>query len=67
MMYLDKLIEALEKLGLWLLDLPATFIAYYDDFYGYPKSRQVLFIEVVAALGLAVGIFGISKINFHAL
>jgi hypothetical protein len=67
MMYLDKLIEALKKVGLWLLELPVTFIAYYDDFYGYPKSRQVLFIQVVAALGVAVGIFEISKISFHAL
>jgi hypothetical protein len=67
MMYLDKLIEDLEKLGQRLLELPATFIAYYDDLYGYPKSRQVLFIQVVAALGVVVGILEISKINFHAL
>ncbi|OYE03036.1 hypothetical protein [Nostoc sp. 'Peltigera membranacea cyanobiont' 232] len=41
-MDLQKFIKELEELGEWCLSLPSTFIAYYDDLYGYPWGRLKL-------------------------
>jgi hypothetical protein len=39
MLNLEKLIEELEEALGYLLSLPSTVIAYYDDLYGYPWGR----------------------------
>ncbi|MEH1911078.1 hypothetical protein [Nostoc sp.] len=41
-MDLQKFIKELEEFGEWWLSLPSTFIAYYDDLYGYPWGRMKL-------------------------
>jgi hypothetical protein len=42
-MNLQKLIEKLEEFIEYWQSLPSTFIAYYDDLYGYPWGRLQLF------------------------
>lgn len=51
MLNLEKLIKELENFGEYWVSLLSTFIAYYDDLYGYPWGRMKL--TGVLCLGFA--------------
>ncbi|PHJ62789.1 hypothetical protein VF14_26890 [Nostoc linckia z18] len=53
MLNLEKLIKELGNLGEYLLSLLSTFIAYYDDLYGYPWGR----IQLIGILCLGFGFY----------
>ncbi|MEH1910435.1 hypothetical protein [Nostoc sp.] len=61
-MDLQKFIKELEEFNEWWSSLPSTFIAYYDDLYGYPWGR----IKLSGMLLLGFGFwFAILSITFQ--
>ena len=63
-MDLQKFIKELEEFGEWWLSLPSTFIAYYDDLYGYPWGRMRL--AGMLCLGFAFWLAILNLLFNHA-
>ncbi|RCJ21559.1 hypothetical protein A6S26_24225 [Nostoc sp. ATCC 43529] len=59
MLNLEKLIKELEQILEYLLSLPSTFIAYYDDLYGYPWGRMKLIGMLCLGFGFYFGLFSL--------
>ena len=58
MINLQKLIKELEDFGEYWRSLPTTFIAYYDDLYGYPWGRIQLTGRLCLGFGCYFALFG---------
>jgi hypothetical protein len=62
-MDLQKFIKELEEFGEWWASLPSTFIAYYDDLYGYPWGRMKLIGILCLSFGFWIAVLSLLTIN----
>ncbi|OYE06270.1 hypothetical protein CDG79_02800 [Nostoc sp. 'Peltigera membranacea cyanobiont' 232] len=59
MLILEKLIKELENFDKYWLSLLSTFIAYYDDLYGYPWGRMKLIGMLCLGFAFYLGLFSL--------
>jgi hypothetical protein len=63
-MDLQKFIKELEEFGEWWLSLPSTFIAYYDDLYGYPWGRMKLIGMLCLGFAFWLAVLSLTITNY---